>query len=86
MILCKIEIVYQSIGDVENAIKVLNKVISIVKENVREIHICMAVVLCVLRDLYTNKGMITESKDVLSEFRDSYFIFLQPGISVGFPC
>ena len=67
LILHKIGLTNQSMGDIDKAINTFEQIVNIVKDKVGEKHICVAVVLGLLRQFYTEQGMIEKSKEVTVE-------------------
>ena len=61
--------IYQFIGDVENAIKISQKIIEKVRSSLGEKHVCVVFVLALLRNIYIENGMIENSIDVSTEIQ-----------------
>jgi len=70
MILHNIGLTYQYMGDISNAINTFQSIINITKRKVGEEHICVAVVLGLLRNLYTEQGMVEKSRDATENIKD----------------
>lgn len=67
IILHKIFSIHHQIGDIDNAIISLEDIMNIIKEKVGENHICVAVVLGLLRNLYLEQGMIEKSEEIMKD-------------------
>ena len=69
MILHKMCLTYEHLGDTNNAIHVLLDIVNMVIDKVGEKHICVAVVLGSLRNLYAEQGMVEKSIKVANDIK-----------------
>lgn len=74
IILHKIFLIHHQMGDIDNAIKSLQDIVTIIKGKVGKRHVCKAPVLGLLRGLYIEQGTIEMSEEMTNEIKDiSYY-------------
>jgi len=69
-ILHEIGLIHQFTGDVINAIKVFEEIIDILRFKLGDKHICQVSLLGGLNNLYSERGMIENSKKAMEEMQD----------------
>ena len=62
-------LIYQLIGDVQNTVKISKKIIDVITSNLGEKHICVALALALLRNIYIENGMVESSETVSKEIK-----------------
>jgi len=66
----KIVLIYQFMGDTDNTIRIFEGIINSLKDKVGNKHICVATVLGLLRNVYTENWMLEKSKNATNEIQD----------------